>query len=75
MINLTLSIDEVNIVIAGLGKLSIEQGVSTWQKIVQQAQNQVAQQTTQTAQVLSDSPSEDWYSKRAFLSNAWRVIS
>lgn len=57
MINLNLTIDEVNVVIAGISKLTIEQGYSTWQKVVQQAQKQAAQ--SQEPQILSDSPAAD----------------
>lgn len=47
MITLQLEIAEVNTVIAGLGKLPLDQAIATWQKIVQQAQAQAQAQAPQ----------------------------
>ena len=62
MITLNLELAEVNVVMAGLAKLTIEQGVATWQKILQQAQPQAdaeaakAADDTAKAPVLNDAP-------------------
>lgn len=40
MITLNLEIAEVNTVLAGLNKLTMEQALSVWQKVVAQAQPQ-----------------------------------
>ena len=40
MINLSLELAHVQVIMAGLAKLSIEQGMATWQAVSQQAQPQ-----------------------------------
>ena len=49
MITLNLEIAEVNVIIAGLNELTLKQALSTWQKVVTQAQAQ-----TQPASIASD---------------------
>jgi len=48
MIQLNLEIAEVNTVLAGLNKLTMEQAMPTWQKIVAQAQPQAQAQPADT---------------------------
>ena len=43
-ITITLTLDEAQIVMAGLGKLPLETSVLVWQKIQAQAQPQIKQQ-------------------------------
>lgn len=45
MITLNLEIAEVNVIIAGLQKLTMEQALSTWQKVVTQGQAQTQADT------------------------------
>ena len=41
VLKLELSVNEVNIILMGLGKLPLESSVSTWAKIKQSAESQI----------------------------------
>jgi len=47
-ITLTLTLDELNVVLAGLGKLPLETVFATFTKIKDQAESQVRQQSEPT---------------------------
>jgi hypothetical protein len=55
VIELKLSVEEVNVVMAGLGKLPLETSVSVWKNIQDQAQPQVNAASNAPAPVLDAS--------------------
>lgn len=49
-LTLTLTEQDVNILIAGLGKLPLEASLMVWQKVKQQAEDQMRQPTAKPAE-------------------------
>ncbi len=51
MLKIELSVEEVNAVLAGLGKLPLEMSVAVWSKVKTQAEEQLRAQENQTNMV------------------------
>ena len=58
-LNLKLTVAEVQVILAGLGKLSLEASVSTWMTIKSQAEAQIQAATQAVAMAPVESYAED----------------